>query len=209
MRPDNETSGSTTATMSASERKAREPQAKAPPAPDVPADDLSESDFLAQQAEAAKAAIAKAASEFASKLGQGVDPAAWARQYPWVTLGAATVAGFVATSLLVPSKEQQALKKLAAIERALNPSPPLPPAQLAAVQSTIDGKAGEAAYKSGQSGLMRVIIGEVIGAIKPAVISLLTAGVTAAQAKPSPAEMQAHAAAAVDRDQGGEAPPAE
>jgi len=55
-----------------------------------------------------------------AKLGQGVDPKAWAREHPWVTIGAAAVAGFAATAALVPSKEEQALKKLAAIERALN-----------------------------------------------------------------------------------------
>ena len=43
-------------------------------------------------------------------------------------------------------------------------------------------------------------MGEMIGAIKPAVISLLTSGVTAKAVKPSEAEMQA-AAAKEDADQ--------
>ena len=56
-------------------------------------------------------------------LAEGADPRLWARQYPWATLGVSAIAGFVATSILVPSREQQALKKLAEIERALNPEP--------------------------------------------------------------------------------------
>ena len=39
--------------------------------------------------------------------------------HPWATLGAAAVAGFAAAATVVPSKEQQALRKLQALEEAL------------------------------------------------------------------------------------------
>jgi hypothetical protein len=48
--------------------------------------------------------------------------------------------------------------------------------------------------------MLTAIMGEVIGAIKPMLISLLTSGVTASAVKPSEAEMQA-AAAKEDSDQ--------
>jgi hypothetical protein len=153
----------------------------------------SEADFLTLQQEHAKKAIARAAAEIKDALAQGVDPGAWMKQYPWATLGASAVAGFVATAMLVPSKEQQALKKLAAIERALNPPPPRrhEPDDV----GSVDGKQGAHDYKSGRSGMLTSIMGEVIGAIKPALISLLTSGVTASAVKPSPEEMQAAAQA--------------
>jgi hypothetical protein len=148
---------------------------------------LSESAYLQLQANQAKAAIGAALDDLKKGLATGVNPAGWAKQYPWIAVGAGAVAGFMATSLLVPSKEEQALAKLAKIERALNPPPPPPPQQAAANGAP----SGEQQYKSGQSSLVRAVLGEVVSAIKPAVISLLTAGTTAAVAKTSPEEMAA------------------
>ena len=132
-------------------------------------------------------------SELKNALAQGADPRVLMKQYPWMTLGASAVAGFMAASMLVPSKEEQALKRLAAIEKALNPPPPRrnePPEDV----GSVDGKRGAQDYKSGRSGMLTAIMGELVGAIKPAVISLLTSGVTASAVKPSEAEMQAAAA---------------
>jgi hypothetical protein len=147
---------------------------------------LSESAYLAHQANDAAAAIGAALDDLKKSLAKGVNPVGWAKQYPWIAVGAGAVAGFVATSLLVPSKEEQALSKLAKIERALNPPPPPPPPQQQQPMAN-----GEASYKSGQSSLVRTVLGEVVSAIKPAVISLLTASTTAAVAKTSPEEMAA------------------
>jgi len=159
--------------------------------------ETSEADFLTLQQEHAKAAIGRAVSELKDALAQGVDPRPWMKNYPWATLGVSAVAGFVAASMLIPSKEQQALNKLAAIEKALNP--PLPRRQPDEDMS-VDGKQGAKDYKSGRSGMLSALLGEVIGAVKPALISLLTSGVTASAVKPSQADMQA-AAAAEDENQ--------
>jgi hypothetical protein len=51
---------------------------------------------------------------------------------------------------------------------------------------------------------MTTLMGEVLKAVRPAVVSLLTAGVTAKAAKPSHEEMKA-AAAAEDQEQGADA----
>lgn len=159
----------------------------------------SEADFLTLQQEHAKAAIGRAFSELKGALAGGVDPRPLMKNYPWATLGASAVAGFVAASMLIPSKEQQALNKLAAIEKALNPPRPRRASDEDGDMS-VDGKAGATDYKSGRSGLLTAIMGEVIGAVKPALISLLTSGVTASAVKPSESEMEA-AAAAEDQNQ--------
>ena len=169
---------------------------------------VGEAAYLTRQAQLAKQAISQTLGEMTGAAGRAVDPRLWTQHYPWATLGAMAVAGFVTTSLLVPSKEQQALKRLAAIERALNPSPP-PPAPPARDSMSVDGNgkapSGEHAYKAGKQGIGRAILGEVIGALKPAVVSLLTAGVTAATTKPSHEDMKA-AAHAADAERGGAGP---
>ena len=162
----------------------------------------SEADFLLLQQEHAKAAIGRVVNELNGALAEGADPRLWAKQYPWATLGVSAVAGFVAASMLVPSREQQALKKLAEIERALNPEP-----RRRAEREhddhpdSVDGKAGADAYKAGKQSFMTALMGEAIKAVRPALISLLTAGVTAKAARPDAEEMQAHAAAAADQNQ--------
>ena len=158
----------------------------------------SEADFLTLQQEHAKAAIGRALTGMKDDFGQAIDPTPWMKSYPWATLGVSAVAGFAAAAMLIPSKEQQALKKLAAIERALTPPPPRRPEPEDEISA--DGKQGAQDYKSGRSGLLSALLGEVIGAVKPALISLLTSGVTASAVKPSQAEMQA-AAAAEDQNQ--------
>ena len=81
---------------------------------------MSDSKYLQDQAEAAKDAMGRAWTEFVTGMGKSADPRQWAKAHPWITMASATVAGFAAASTLVPSKEEQALKKLAAIERALH-----------------------------------------------------------------------------------------
>lgn len=161
----------------------------------------SEADFLLLQQEHAKAAIGRVVSELKGALAEGVNPAQWMHQYPWATLGASAIAGFVATTMLVPSREQQALKKLAEIERALNPAPrSRAERERDENADAVDGKEGADAYKAGKQSFMTTLLGEALKAVRPALISLLTAGVTAKAARPSEEEMKA-AAAAEGRDE--------
>src|SRR4051794_14895143 len=124
MKTANEQSATSTATTSKNAPANKPDKPAAPPKPGEPAPKHDEAAFLAQQAVDAKAAISRALSELGSGLGQAANLNAVMRQHPWMTLGASAVAGFFATAALVPSKEDQALKKLAKIERALNPPPP-------------------------------------------------------------------------------------
>lgn len=98
-----------------------------------------------------------------TKLGQGVDPKAWAKEHPWIAIGAAAVAGFAATAALVPSKEEQALKKLAAIERALNAG------RERVAESNGDGK-----HEKG-GGMLKTILGEAAGLLRPMLASFVAA----------------------------------
>lgn len=136
-----------------------------PPDPETPPEKLSEAEYLAQQAETARLALAHAWEQVKVRLGQGVAPSEWAKEYPWITVGAAAVAGFVATAALVPSKEEQALKKLAAIERALNPAPPR------------EEEHSNGNSKKTGSGLMGTILHEVLNIAKPVLLSMMSAGV--------------------------------
>src|SRR4029453_19540721 len=91
---------------------------------------------------------------------------------------------------------RQAMKRVAEIERALNP----PPRRREERErdehpDSVDGKAGADDYKAGRQSFMTALLGEAIKAVRPALISLLTAGMTAKAAKPSQEEMQAAAAA--------------
>jgi hypothetical protein len=119
----------------------------------------TESEYLAQQAQAAQAAMSQAWNELKTKLGQGVDPKAWAKQHPWIAIGGAAVAGFAATAALVPSKEQQALRKLAELERALHPPAP----------SAVNGDA-----KKEKPSMLAAIALEAFAVLRPVLTTILT-----------------------------------
>jgi len=121
-------------------------------------------------------------AEIKEKLGQGANPVEWAREYPWVSLGVAAAAGFFGTMLVVPSREQQALAKLAAIEKALNPHKP-PAANHEAPEKP-----------AGDHSMVMMIVREVLAIVRPLLLSLLSAGIAARQARPSEAEMETAAA---------------
>lgn len=98
------------------------------------------------------------------RLREGVDPKLWAKEYPWITVGAAAVAGFLTAYTLIPSKEEQALKKLAKIERALHPPPP-----------RREEHANGDADKGPHGGMLSTMLHEALGIVRPALVSLLTA----------------------------------
>jgi hypothetical protein len=115
---------------------------------------------LEQQQSAAKAAIADAFGELKRDLARGADPRVWMKSHPWLTLASAAVAGFAATAAAVPSKEQQALDKLEAMERALN-------------AAKHPASHGNGDHKK-QGGLLSTLIHELVGAIKPVLMTLLS-----------------------------------
>ena len=77
--------------------------------------------FLREQAEAARAALMQGVNDLKAALAGTVDPRQLPRRYPFITIGAVAVTGFVAALLTIPSREQQELKRLERIRRAMYP----------------------------------------------------------------------------------------
>jgi len=101
--------------------------------------------------------MSKAFAEMKARLGQGADPKLWAKEYPWMTVGAAAVAGFLTAYTLIPSKEEQALKRLARIERALNPPRP---------RHEDHPSNGNEKKEEAQGGMLSTILHEALGVVQ-------------------------------------------
>ena len=144
---------------------------------------MSEAEFLQRQAEEAAKAISQVFGEFSKSLRDGVNPAAWTKEHPWAMVAGATVAGFAAAAMLVPSKEEQALRKLIAMEKAL-----MPRGSKRAAGGDDGHDAGEDGgakdFSKGRTGFMGAIGRQLLETIKPALMSALTAGITAKAATP-------------------------
>jgi len=175
MKPDNTSSGAATATTSTSGR----PNTQGQQSPvDKSIAGLSESEYLDKQATAAKEAIAATVSDLKNRLGETVDVRLWTRQHPWLMLASAAVAGFASASTLVPSKEQQALRKLASIEEALR--------EPRHEEKHRDGENDGANGKSkDHGGIIGTLIREAIAAVRPLLVTFLTSSLNS-RMPPSP-----------------------
>jgi hypothetical protein len=147
---------------SSSETPSADPVATAPP-PRAPS--KSEADYLHEQAANAKAALKQTLGEVFGGLGSGVSPAKWTEEHPWCMLAGATVAGFTAACLAVPSKEAAALKRLKKLEEALREPPP-------ERHHESNGKKAE------KKGLVAVIAAELIRASGGILATVLKAATT-------------------------------
>ena|SRR5450432_1874940 len=65
---------------------------------------INERQFLQQQSDEAAGALSQTIKSIGKNLGHSVDPRAWAKAHPWLTLSGAAVAGFVGISL-IPRKQ--------------------------------------------------------------------------------------------------------
>lgn len=97
-----------------------------------------------------------------------------------MALGAAAVGGFAAATILTPSKEEQALKKLERLEDALLPERREMREKLKA-EADAKTKGKEAPSKPG---IGATIVRELLGVIKPAIMSAIAAGVSSKVAQP-------------------------
>lgn len=150
----------------------------------------TESEFLAQEAERAKSAMAQAWTDAKAKAMEGLDPRVWTASHPWYALGGAAIAGFIAAYGLTPTKEQQILRKIAQINRAIAGVDPdadadaVPASETATVggqrvkvtEATAGDDADRAARKSGIFGMLGR---ELIKAVGPSLMSSITAAIAA------------------------------
>jgi hypothetical protein len=125
---------------------------------------LTDGEYLRAEAENAKAALKGALDDAKAALTGAVDPREIARAHPFVALGSAAVAGFVAALVAIPSKEQQALHRIEKLQRAMHPDP-----------ST--AKETNGTSKPAAPSLLSTILKELIAILKPILIAAVTAGI--------------------------------
>jgi hypothetical protein len=158
------------------------------------AEKLAESAYLQQQAEAARQALSRTAQELASKLSSSVDPRELTKDHPWLSLAAAAVGGFTAAAVAVPSRQQQALKRLKEMEEALG----IGSNGNGHRRAEPDDNAGARQYARGDNSFWAGLGRQVLEAVKPALLSALTAGITAKTAKTKPEEVAAASSGVVN-----------
>ena len=110
-------------------------------------------------------------NDLKAALAGKVDPRNLPRRYPFLTIGGVAAAGFVAALLTIPSKEQQELRRLERIRRAMYPEPE--PAKAKAPAS--------AEEKAAKAPLWMTLVKEGIQAARPVLVSLVTASIKAKQ----------------------------
>ena len=181
MNPENATSGPASAATSASA-----PPHRGRPT-DVPSGSVvSEAQYLREESAAALASVQHTLDELKSDVFGLADPRPLLKSHPWLTLASAAVAGFTAAAVAVPSKDQQALRRLAAIHRAMNARHPA------------DGNGHEEGkHKPSQEGIGAFLVREAVGLIKPVLFALVTS-----QLNPKPAEPASETAPPASSEQG-------
>jgi hypothetical protein len=136
-----------------------------------PRNGLNEAEYLAREAGDAKDAIARTLDEMRASLKAAGDVRAWARTYPWTTLGAAAATGFLVAAALAPSRRRRDKEDAALQERILTDE------QIAARLRQLaaeDGRRGE--------GPLHTIIASLVKTLGPAVQSAVTAAILAKEA---------------------------
>lgn len=138
----------------------------------VEADEISEAEFLRQKAEQAKLGFEHSLNRAGVAMVSTVDPRPITRRHPLLAIAAATVTGFVAAAVAVPSKAESALRRTERMHQAMNPQP------------VTNGKSTD--HPPAVHSLWGTILHETIQFIKPVLIAAITAGVKSA-ASPPPA----------------------
>jgi len=128
----------------------------------------SESQFLADQADLAKDAMLQTWSVLKHGALRMADPRKLTRKHPWSAMGVATAAGFATAWFTVQTKEDRTIRRLAKIERVLNPRTEKP-------DDDKEPSKGPTLSQSIFSGLGS----EVLKTLRPVILSALTAGITA------------------------------
>jgi hypothetical protein len=133
---------------------------------------LSEAEFLRLQAEQARAAAGRAIKDARLALVGKLDPREFTRKHPWLAILSATAAGFTAAAVAVPSKEEQELRRIERLQRAMHPPAPAP-------MPATNGKTEEPKAAPPHS-IWSTILHELILLIKPILLAGITAGVKSA-----------------------------
>jgi ElaB/YqjD/DUF883 family membrane-anchored ribosome-binding protein len=126
--------------------------------------------FLDRQADEAKVALKRTIADFKHAVSMSlvgcVDFKALTRDHPWASVGIAVASGFSTAAIAVPSREEQALRKLAAYQRILH-------------KSDASAQHGDSEPAPRRSSMLRTILHETFLLAKPAITAALTAGISA------------------------------
>jgi len=136
---------------------------------------MSESEFVARQMAEAKAAMRHVVEDLKAELAKGVDVRLWTKEHPWFAVAGAAVAGFATAAAAVPTKEDQALHRLAALERAIHPPR----------KDKESNNGHERDHDEKKASFLGSMGRELLGALKPVLMSALAAGASAAGASAS------------------------
>jgi ElaB/YqjD/DUF883 family membrane-anchored ribosome-binding protein len=161
---------------------------------------LSETEYLQREATDAQAAMQATLEQMRASLKEAADVRAWARHYPWATLGVAAAAGFVAAKVVLPSRRRAAEEaEPALLEKILSDE------KIAArVKELSEQEPGQHAG----SGLLQSLGMTLLRTFGPAVQSAITAALAAKAAQPDAEELWQEAEAREAVDPTPEVPPA-
>ena len=130
--------------------------------------------YLRTQADEAKASLLQGVNDLKVALAGVADPRRLPRKFPFLTVGGVAVAGFVAAYVAIPSKEQQELKRLERIRKAMYPDP-----EPVAAAKDAQAAAEKAEGKAGKTPLWVTLVREGVQAARPLLVSLVTASIKA------------------------------
>jgi hypothetical protein len=143
--------------------------------------------FLREQAEEARRAVLNGLDQLKAAVAGTMDPRNLPRRFPFVTVGAVALAAFATAVVAIPSREQQELKRLERIRRAMYPEPEV------AKDASKDAKAAAEQAKAAANGeaakppLWVTLLREGVQAARPLLVALVTASLKAKQnAVPDP-----------------------
>jgi DNA helicase TIP49 (TBP-interacting protein) len=140
---------------------------------------MSEKDFLAKEADDARKAISAVSHEMVGGVGAAIDPRPMVGKHPWMAMGAAAVAGFAGASMVTPSKQDAAIKKLETLSKSLRAAMG---EKVSEARSHMDGSDKNGKQQKKSEGIMGMIFNHVV---KPAITATI-----AAKMKPSSAPAQ-------------------
>lgn len=137
----------------------------------------SEAEYLKREADDARGAISRTLHEMRASLKDAGDVRAWARTYPWSTLGVAAAAGFLVAAAFVPRRGRGRDDQDAALlERILTDEQ---------IESRLRELAKEDVGRPPREGVLHTLVTSLVKTFGPAVQSAVTAAI-AARTPPPP-----------------------
>ena len=156
------------ASSGATSNKPQPPQKKKP--------ELSEADFIADQQVKAKAAMDRTIADMKLALTNGFKDNAhiteWMGAYPWVSLGAGAVVGFLAGSAFTPARDETLKERLNSLIEEIK-TKEVPDKQ----KEKGTEKAARAAVEAQQPSVMGKVASGIFDIVKTALVSTLSGAV--------------------------------